>query len=156
MDSKEVAARVRREIEPVVERDGSVDVHVEFVHENGRWILRVYIDREDGVKLSDCERVSRLISPALDVADPIDTAYSLEVSSPGVERPLVVERDFERFAGERVKIVSNCEHHGRRKFTGELVGIESADVMVRVDGELFRVPLVDIDKANLAPRIGGC
>lgn len=152
MDPKEVAARVRREVTAVVEADGAELVHVEFVREEGHWILRLYIDRDGGVLLKDCARISHLVSPVLDVADPIDSAYSLEVSSPGIERPLAAERDFERFAGERVKISTRNEHQGRRRFTGELAGVEDSDVVVVVDGQTYNIPYVDIEKANLAPE----
>lgn len=152
MDPKEVATRVRQEIAAVVEADGAELVHVEFVREEGRWILRLYIDREGGVTMDDCARISYLVSPMLDVADPIESAYSLEVSSPGIERPLADEPDFERFAGERVKISTRNDHQGRRRFTGELAGVENGDVVVVVDGKTHKIPYGDIEKANLAPE----
>jgi len=153
MDQQQVIARVREELEPVLEHDGTELVDVEFVHERGRWILRLVVDREGGVGLDDCERVSHLAGPILDVADPIGTAYVLEVSSPGVDRPLVKEKDFGRFAGQRVKITTHYPHQGRRRFVGELLGIQSGEVVVRVDTETYHIPYADIKKAHLAPRL---
>jgi len=137
----------------VLERDGTELVDVEFVRERGRWILRLLVDRSGGVSLDDCERVSKLVSPILDVADPIEPSYVLEVSSPGIDRPLVKDADFSRFAGERVKIRTQHVHQGRRRFAGELLGMETGQVVVRVGQETYRIPHVDIEKANLAPRV---
>jgi len=153
MDPEQVKASVRQEIEPVLERDGTELVAVEFAREHGRWILRLVVDRDGGVRLDDCERVSKLVSPILDVADPIELRYVLEVSSPGVDRPLAKKEDFGRFAGERVKITTHYRHQGRRRFVGELVGIEADDVIVCVDGDTYRLPHVDIKKAHLAPLL---
>ncbi len=137
----------------MLERDGTELVQLEFVREHGRWVLRLLIDRDGGVTLEDCERVSHLVSPILDVADPIEVSYVLEVSSPGVNRPLIKKEDFERFAGERVKITTHYAHQGRRRFKGELVGIDADDVVVRVDDTEYRIPRTDIDKSHLAPEL---
>jgi ribosome maturation factor RimP len=97
--------------------------------------------------------VSRLVSPILDVADPIEISYALEISSPGVNRPLVGLDDFVRFAGERVKITTHYLHQDRRRFKGELVGVEEDVVLVRIDGDTYRIPHADIKKAHLAPLL---
>lgn len=153
MDPQQIEARVRQEVAAVLECDGTELVQVELVREHGRWVLRLVVDRDGGVCLEDCERVSRLVSPVLDVADPIEVSYALEVSSPGINRPLVGTEDFARFAGERVKITTHYPHQGRRRFKGELVGVEEDVVVVRVDGDTFRIPYTDIKKAHLAPLL---
>jgi len=153
MDAEQIEARVRQEVAAVLDRDGTELVEVEFVREHGRWVLRLVVDREEGVNLEDCERVSRLVSPILDVADPIEVSYVLEVSSPGINRPLVRMEDFERFAGERVRITTHYLHEGRRRFKGELVGVEKEEVVVRINGDTYRIPHADIKKAHLAPRL---
>jgi len=153
MDTEQIEARVRQEVAAVLDRDETELVQVEFVHELGRWVLRLVVDREGGVNLEDCERVSRLASPILDVSDPVEVSYTLEVSSPGINRRLVRMEDFEKFAGERVKITTHYLHEGRRRFKGELVGVEQKEVVVRVDQDTYYIPHADIKKAHLAPRL---
>ncbi len=114
-------------------------------------LLRVYIDQADGITVDDCARVSHQLSGVLDVEDPIRENYSLEVSSPGLDRPLFTTRDFERFAGRRVNLKTHGKLYDRRRFKGLLKGIEGGDVLVEVDGETYRLPLEQIDKARLVP-----
>ena len=114
--------------------------------------LRVYIDREDGITLDDCSAVSHQLSGVLDVEDPISGNYDLEVSSPGLDRPLFVAEHFERFAGKQVTIRTLSPHDGRRKFSGELKGIDADIVSVSIDGEIIELPLGDIDSARLVPE----
>jgi ribosome maturation factor RimP len=127
-------------------------VELEFKREPGGWVVRVYIDRTDGtlVSIEDCERVSRELSPVLDVADVIPQAYSLEVSSPGLDRPLRTPEHFRRFVGERAKIKLALGVDGRKNFTGTIVAVPDNDHLdIDVDGQRFTLPLGDLDKANL-------
>lgn len=135
-------------LEPAIEALGYELVELEFPPH----LLRIYIDREGGITVDDCEVVSRQVSAVLDVEDPIPGAYTLEVSSPGLDRPLRKEADFIRFAGERAKVELALPKDGRRRFTGTLKGCEAGEVLIEVDGEDHRLPLADIDKARLVPE----
>ena len=135
-------------LEPAIEALGYELVELEFPPH----LLRIYIDREGGITVDDCEVVSRQVSAVLDVEDPIPGAYTLEVSSPGLDRPLRKEADFVRFAGERAKVELALPKDGRRRFTGILKGCEAGEVLIEVDGVEHRLPLVDIDKARLVPE----
>lgn len=138
-------------LEPAIEALGYEVVELEF-HPLGRGgLLRVYIDREGGITVDDCEIVSRQVSAVLDVEDPIPGAYTLEVSSPGLDRPLRKEADFARFVGERAKIELTVPKDGRRRFTGTLKGCEAGEVTIEVDGVDHRVSLTDVGKARLVP-----
>ena len=126
-------------------------VELEF-HPQGRGgLLRVYIDREEGVTVDDCEIVSKQVSAVLDVEDPIPGAYTLEVSSPGLDRPLRKEADFARFAGERVRLELVVPRDGRKRYTGILRGVEAGQVLIEVDGELHKLPLAEVAKTRLVP-----
>ena len=115
-------------------------------------LLRIYIDREGGVTVDDCEKVSRQVSGVLDVEDPIPGHYTLEVSSPGLDRPLRKPADFARFAGEQARIELSLPLEGRRRFAGTLKGCEGEEVLIEVDGTLHRLPLEGIAKARLVPE----
>ena len=139
-------------LEAPVQALGYELVELEF-HPQGRGgLLRVYIDREGGVTVDDCEKVSRQVSAVLDVEDPIPGAYTLEVSSPGLDRPLRREADFVRFAGERAKLELLLPKDGRKRYTGTLKGCEAGEVSIEVDGVVHKLPLGDIAKARLVPE----
>ena len=128
-------------------------VGIEY-HPRGRSsLLRVYIDAPDGVNVDDCERASRQISSALDVDDPIPGQYMLEVSSPGLDRPLFTAEHFQRFSGNRVKLRVSPPLDGRRNFSGVLVGMRDDAVVVVEDDEEVAVPLQNIEQARLVPGI---
>lgn len=127
-------------------------VGVEYLSQGaGGGLLRIYIDHADGITVDDCARVSHQVSGVLDVEDPIRENYSLEVSSPGLDRPLFGRRDFDRFAGRRVSVRTRGKILDRRRFKGLLRGTEGGDVLIEVDGETFRLPLEQIDRARLVP-----
>jgi len=113
----------------------------------------VYIDKQDGVTVDDCERVSHQISGVLDVEDPIAGHYLLEVSSPGLDRPLDGARDFERFRGREVRLRLHAALNGQRNFKGLLMGLRGEQVVLEVDGREIELPLRDIDRARLVPDI---
>ena len=120
----------------------------------GDGLLRLYIDAEDGITLDDCERVSHQVSGLLDVEDPIPGHYTLEVSSPGVNRPLRTRAHYRRFAGERAKIeLARPREDGRRRFTGLLGPVEDDEFALELDGETVRLRFDDVATARLAPRI---
>lgn|SRR5690606_10378177 len=124
-------------------------VDVEYRREGGGWVLRVFIDKPGGVTLDDCQAVSHALGQRLDEADPIPNRYSLEVSSPGIERPLKRPADFERFAGRRVQIRTFAPLDGRRNFKGELVGLVEGAVVVRTDTGQVAIPQDMVARANL-------
>jgi ribosome maturation factor RimP len=121
-------------------------------HLGRRGLLRIFIDREQGVTLEDCERVSEQLGAWLDVEDPLPGSYVLEVSSPGFDRRLRTLAHFARFAGERAKVELKDARQGRRKLIGRLAGTEDGHVLIDVDGEIWRLPLNDIAVARLAPQ----
>ena len=140
-------------IEPVVEGLGYEVVDIEYKPHPTNGLLRIYIDQPEGIQLEDCEVVSRQISSLLDVEDPIPGQFNLEISSPGMDRPLRKVQDFERFKGEVVKIkLSVPTIEGQRNFTGKLMGIENDEVILEMDGETHYLPLDSIDKARLVPQ----
>lgn len=146
-------AEWRNIIEPVVAGLGYELVGVEY-HPAGRHsLLRIYIDATEGVTVDDCARVSHQVSGVLDVEDPIAGQYTLEVSSPGLDRPLFTPGDFDRFSGHSARIRLDAPLDGRRKFTGQLLGTEDGFVRIRVDGEEFRLPLINIEQARLVPEV---
>src|ERR1700748_1583881 len=119
-----VAARVSAVAAPVLEQLGYRLVRIKISGEAG-CTVQIMAERPDGsMQIEDCEAVSRAMSPVLDIADPIDKAYRLEISSPGIDRPLVRRSDFERYAGHLVKIEMTVASHGRKRFRGMLVGVE--------------------------------
>jgi ribosome maturation factor RimP len=140
--------------EPVVTGQGYELVDVELKTEPGvGLVLRVFIDKpgsQGSVGLDDCAQVSRELSAVLDVADAIPARYSLEVSSPGLNRPLKKESDFARFIGKKAKIrTSRPVGESRRNFSGTLVGVEAGKVKIDVGDQVCEVPVADVEKANL-------
>ncbi len=142
---------IRRLLEPTVEQMGYELVDLEARIGGRSGLLRLYIDREGGVGLDDCERVSNQVSGLLDVEDPIPGEYSLEVSSPGLDRPLTRPAHFERFSGSEAKIVLRAPLDGRRRFRGWIEGLDGECVRLRVDGQLFSLRIADIESARLVP-----
>ena len=144
MDPFELRARIRRLVEPVVERMGFDLVAVAW----SSGLLRLSIDGREGVGADDCAAVSRQVSPLLDEADALSGAYRLEVSSPGIDRPVERREDFARFTGFRAKLRLQ-PGHPRRRYTGTLRGVEGDEVLIEVDGEMHSLDLESIEKANL-------
>lgn len=137
---------------PVVEALGYECWGVEFISQGRHSVLRVYIDHPEGILIDDCEAVSRQVSGILDVEDPISGEYTLEVSSPGMDRPLFTLEQFAKHAGEQVKIRLRSPYEGRRNYQGILRGVEEQDVVVLVDDHEYLLPIDSIDKANIIPR----
>ncbi len=118
-------------------------------HAGGNGLLRIYIDQEAGINLDDCELVSRQLSAVLDVEDPMPGRYVLEVSSPGLDRPLRTREHFRRYRDHVVRIKLNHTRDGHRNFKGRLMRVEERDILVEVDKETFRLALSDIASAQL-------
>lgn len=142
--------------EPYVADAGFDLVEVQSGREAAGWIVRLYIDCPGGdgsvaISHKDCERVSRDVSAALDVADLITHSYQLEVSSPGLDRPLRRERDFARFAGRSARIRLSDGVEGRRNFSGTLRGAQNGLVEIECDGRSYQLPIEGVAKANLVP-----
>jgi len=137
---------------PVIEALGYVCWGVEYISQGRHSLLRVYIDHPNGILVEDCEKVSRQVSGVLDVEDPITNEYTLEVSSPGMDRPLFTLEQFAAHAGEQIKVKLRSPFDGRRNFQGLLRGVEDQDVVVQVDEHEYLLPIEMIDKANVVPR----
>ncbi|HYH02888.1 MAG TPA: ribosome maturation factor RimP [Bacillota bacterium] len=136
---------------PVAEELKLELVDVEYRKEGSDWVLRCFIDTETGVGIDDCQRFSNAFEKVMDAADPIPGSYLLEVSSPGLERPLKKEKDYIRFTGSRVEVKLHKALNERKKYQGELLGFNEAEKMVRLktDNREIEIPLSEIAKANL-------
>ena len=142
---------LRKVLEPTVERLGYelADLEVRLGSKGG--LVRVTIDKPDGIDLEDCEKVSHAVSALLDVEDPMAGEYNLEVSSPGLDRKLTKVEHFQRFEGETVKITMRFPIEGRRRFRGRLLSSDDKNIVVEVDGESHSLPLATLDTARLVP-----
>ncbi len=146
----QVTETIGRLIEPVIASLGYELLGVEYLPQGRHSLLRVYIDSEAGIGLEDCATVSRQISAVLDVEDPIHGQYNLEVSSPGVERPLFKAQHFERALGEKIRVRLAVPRDGRRKYKGILAESGGGHITLHdEDGEDYRIALADIEKANV-------
>lgn len=145
----ELAKEVAREIEALLEHEGFELVQVEYVTQHGSPTLRVLIDKDGGMTVDDCRRISELISPVLDASSLFTSRYVLEVSSPGFDRPLTKEQDFVRFAGRPVKVKTRSAIGGKRVFRGTLRGLEDTDMILDVDGMDVRIPVPEVAFARL-------
>ncbi len=146
--------RVREIAGRILEFAGMEMVHLEMKREGGGWFLRLYIDKEGGVTLDDCARISRQLSAQLDVEDPIPQRYTLEVSSPGLDRPLFTDRDYARFAGRRVRLSTLAPVDGSRNFAGRLVGLVDGAVRLVLEGDRpIDIPRSNVAKARLEVEV---
>jgi len=154
MTQNSVVEAVRQLVEPIVEDLGLELVEVTYGNEQGRWILRLTIDGPEGIGHEECRRVSEAVDGPLDEADPVPGSYYLEVSSPGLDRPLVKPEHFVRFAGERVRIRTAVPIDGRRNWTGRLNGLDGDKVLLTVDGgQEAALPLEQMAGARLVPDL---
>ncbi len=144
--------QTRALVEPILAQEGIELIEVEFLHERDGWVLRLFIDKQGGVGLEDCSAASRAVDTALEVEDVIPHEYHLEVSSPGLNRPLTKPEHFERAQGKKVKVKTYgpIGEPPRKNFSGVLKGFAPDEVVVEVEGAgEFHIPLKDIAKANL-------
>ncbi len=156
MDIRATKLKLFEIIEPVAADEGLEVVDIGLARETGGWVLRVFLDRTgkatgSGVSLGDCESISRELSAVLDVADPIPCAYSLEVSSAGLDRPLRTRDHFAQVVGQTAKIRLETGVNGRKNFTGIIVDVDDSSVEVEVDGVKAELPIDDISVAKLVP-----
>lgn len=134
---------------PIVQGLGYTLWGVEYRHSQHHALVKVYIDHEDGITVDDCSDVSHQISGVLDVEDPISVAYTLEVSSPGVERPLMKQEHFLRYVGEDIKVRLSWAVNERKNFLGKLTHVDEDNFKIQVDGVLYELPLNAVKRANL-------
>ncbi len=138
-------------IAPAVEAVGYVLWGIEYLPQGKHAILRVYIDHEDGITVDDCEVASRQVSAVLDVEDPIKNHYTLEVSSPGLDRPLFTPEQFRFYCGDVIHCRVTPPINHRRKFTGELLSVEDEQIVMKVDNASVIIPFSQMDKAHVVP-----
>lgn len=150
----DVTARIRAIIQAQVEEDGYELLHVEMRSEGGAPILRIYLDRPEGINIDDCAKTSRKIAVLLDVEDPVKGKYTLEVSSPGIERPLFNEKDYIKFMGEEIRLATYNKIESRRKFQGLIESFENGILGLLCDGQLIEIDFREIKKANLVYDFG--
>jgi len=151
MSGKE--SRLSELLGPTIESLGFELWGLELISPSRRATLRIYIESENGVTVDNCATVSRHLSSVLDVEDPIQGEYTLEVSSPGVDRLLFKPEQYGLYIGEPIEIRLRVPFEGRRKFRGWLIGLEGEDVVVRVDNHEYLLPMKQIDKARVEPRL---
>ncbi len=149
MTSKEIVDRVCAIVNPVVSDEGMELVEVEYRRESRGWVLRLYIDKAGGVTLDDCTRISQEVGRSLDVEDLISVPYTLEVSSPGLNRPLRKEEDFSRYRNQNIKVKTLNPIENRRQFRGKLLGVLENRIEIEIDERIFQIPLSNVAKANL-------
>ena len=149
ISATETIEKIEAIVVPILEDRLLELVEVEFRASGKRWLLRIFIDREGGVTIDDCEYVSRELSRALDVEDPIEHPYTLEVSSPGLTRALKRLEDFARYRGKKCRIITRDEVEGRHEFVGKIVDTAAENVLVQEKIDMFTIPICAIKKAHL-------
>ncbi|MBW1679964.1 MAG: ribosome maturation factor RimP [Deltaproteobacteria bacterium] len=154
MTQRRIAEQISSLADPVVDALGLELVDVEYLTQGGRWIVRVYVDREGGVTLDECAMLSRELGPLLDVKDVIPHEYVLEVSSPGLNRRLKKEKDFVWARGKKVKLRTRNPIDGRRNFTGMLTDVREGDLLLEVEGGTVVIALREIERANVVFEFG--
>jgi ribosome maturation factor RimP len=139
-------------LRPVVESMGFVFWGLEFIAQGRQSMLRVFIDHANGINVDDCAAVSRQLSAVLDVEDPITQEYTLEVSSPGMDRPLFTIEQYQQYANHIIELRLRMPFEGRRKFKGQLIGVEQEDIVLVVDEHEYLLPVELIEKAHVVPQ----
>lgn len=152
-DREEIQSNIRRIAESLCESEGIELVHLEYRRESGGVILRIYIDKPGGVTMDNCTSVSRQLNDLLDIHFEELPPYTLEVSSPGIDRPLVKKGDYEKFEGKTAKVRTKTPINGQKKFTGILSGVSGESLKLAIDGEIVKIPLDEIIKGRLTVSI---
>jgi ribosome maturation factor RimP len=147
--SREIVDRVHAIADPILFNEGIELVDIEYRRETKGWVLRLYMDKEGGVTLDDCTRVSQEVGRSLDVEDFIQTPYNLEVSSPGLTRPLKTEKDFMKYRDHLIQVKTVDPVVNRRRFKGRLLGISGNQIEIQSDEGVFQIPFSNVAKANL-------
>lgn len=150
-----VSDRVQQIVRPVLNNQGLELVDVEYVKEGGDWFLRIFIDNENSdVNIGDCENISRIVSDLLDTEDPIAQAYNLEVSTPGIERPLKKLADFKKIQGKLAYIKTYAPINGQKEFAGKITKTEDNNIFIKTDKEeIIKISYNSIAKANLTNKL---
>jgi len=148
----DVADHAEGLLRDLVQADGVELVHAEYQSITSPSVLRIYIDKPGGVSLQDCARVSKHASALLDKEDFVPRRYVLEISSPGIERPLFKEADYRRFVGKEIRLITTERIEDRRKFTGLIRTFSEGILKLEFDGETYQIPFSKIRKANLVHR----
>lgn len=148
-------AKLQQLIEPVVQGLGYELIGIECLSRGHAMLLRIFIDRAAGIMVEDCERVSHQVSGVLEVEDPITSPYTLEVSSPGLDRPLFNAGQFAHYIGREARVRVHVPIGGRHNFRGTIVAVNGEDVRINVDGEEYLLEASNVDKANLVPQFEG-
>lgn len=138
---------------PIVEKNDCELYFLEYVREAGEYIFRVYIDKEEGISLSDCEKVSREISDMLDIEDPIADEYNLEVSSPGIFRTLFTDKHLEKYKNNDIKVNLKSLVNGKKKFEGILKNFDTLNLIIQVDNEEVVIPREKVSVVTLNPTL---
>ena len=150
----DVKEKIRQLSEPIVASEGMELIHVECIKMHSRWIIRLFMDKEGGIALDDCANISNQLGDIFDIRDVIKGAYTLEVSSPGLDRPISRDQDFVKYRNSRVNIKTSEKIEGTKNFHGILLDYieESGKKLVLIDiaGKVYRIPRQDVVKANLA------
>ena len=149
ISATEAIEKIEALVAPILEERLLELVEVEFRLSGKRWLLRIFIDKEGGVMIDDCEYVSRELSRLLDVEDPIDHAYTLEVSSPGLTRALKKLADFARYKGRKCRVITCQEVEGKHEFVGRIVDTAGENVLIQEKIDMFTIPICAIKKAHL-------
>jgi ribosome maturation factor RimP len=147
-----VATRAESLVRKTVEAEGFELVYVDYRPQGGRSVLRVFVDKVGGVNISDCAELSRRLSVLLDVEDPIPGEYVLEVSSPGLERPLFKEEDYRKFMGHEIRLTTTEKIEARRNFVGYIRDFADSVLTLECEIQTYRIPFEKIKKANLVYR----
>lgn len=147
--SSEIVDRVKKIIDPILSNEGLECVDLDYRREARGWILRLYIDKEGGVKLDDCARISQEVGRILDVEIPIAIPYTLEVSSPGLTRPLKTERDYVKYQNRLIRVKTVTPIGNQRQFKGRLLKVANEGIEIDMGGGVVHIPFQNIGKANL-------
>ena len=137
-------------VEPIIREKGLELVNVEYIREGAHWYLRLYIDKDGGVDMDDCSGISHMVSEMLDQKNPILQAYMLEVSSPGLERPLKKDEDFIRFQGSLVTVHTKSPFQGYKEFSGNLIGLINDEIVLEYEDKRVAIPRTLAKKTHLA------
>ena len=160
---EDIISRIKNVVEPVLDSEGLELVEVQYRREKPGWVLRLFIDRKplpgeadnqpgSGVTLDDCVAVSREVGRLLDVEETLENSYTLEVSSPGLDRLLTKPNDFSRFAGRRI-VMKAVGPEGKRKHKGRLLGLEDGEISLEIDGKVLKIPYDQAEKVRLEPEV---
>ena len=149
MNKKQIESSIEKFTSPLVEELGYELVDLEYIKEDGEWYLRFYIDSENGIQIEDCTTVSRALSAKLDEEDPIEDSYYLEVSSPGLDRPLKKESDFIKYIGKKIKIKFYKPFMDKKVMEGILQGFENNKIIINVNDETLEIEKDIVDSTRL-------